>query len=125
MDLWAKLLGFEPPEVTVLEGEYWIDVPVSPKLDRALSKRAAKEGWDLSGLVEFHALLLARKASLSSVTEDALDVDVCGVTALHICGADAAATLARMRAGKSAVVATRARAHQTDAGSWKVEVSIL
>lgn len=125
MDLWAKLLGFEPPEVTVLDGERWIDVPMSAKLSRALSKRATKEDWDLTEPVEFHALLVARKAGISSLGEDALDVDVCGLTVMTIQGAEAAPTLARMRSGKSGVVAAPARARQIEAGSWQLEVTIL
>lgn len=125
MDLWGKLLGFDPPEVTILEGERWINLPISPKVERALAKRAAKERWDVEAGAEFHALCVARKAGIASLGDDALDIDVCGVTVLTLQGEDAAATLARMRAGKSGVVAAPARARRTDADSWQLEVSIL
>lgn len=126
MDLWAKLLGFEPPEVTVLEAERWISVPMSTKLERALTKRAKKEQWSFpDGFEAFHALAMARQRKMSSLNADTLDIDVCGITVLTLQGAEADPTLERMRVGKSGVVALAARARITDAGSWQVEVSIL
>lgn len=123
MDIFQKLFGYKEPTLILAESEKWTRLPWTAELQRALDRRAKKEGWGepAGGAHEFVCLLILR----GTFSNGALEVDSLGSPIGMIPHEVAAELLERMRAdGGLKTTAVKARAIRDEAGRFSVEVNL-
>lgn len=123
MDIFQKFFGYKEPTLILAESENWTGLPWTAELQKALDKRAKKEGWPepVGEPHEFVCLLIVH----GSFSNGALEVDCLGSPIGMIPHEGAAELLERMRAdGGLKTTAVKARATRDAGGRFGVEVNL-
>ncbi|MDO4259215.1 MAG: hypothetical protein Q4C87_06820 [Actinomycetaceae bacterium] len=121
MDLWGQLIGRKDPSIVALQSENWVDIPSSPGLQTALSRRAHKEVWEVGPEVPHFVLATLRLDYLGKPAS--LEILSGGVPLARFTPDEVPGAIREMVNAQVTSVAAKALARY-EGGTWSLKVGL-